>query len=390
MKIVSTPIDIFTALLIFVIGGLLLLNIGRQFKTALSHCALLYVWHTLFCFTYLWYVLNYGGDALEYYTKASTGNLKFDYGTAAVNYLTAIIVQPLALSLLGTFLVFNIFGTIGLLAFDSCLRTATQDKSKKIRRLAAWIVLLPSISFWSSAIGKDALSFMAAGLALWSALNLRRRTTVMVLAIAVMLLVRPHMAGMMVLGLTVASLLDPTAPVGKRLILGMIAAAISGTLIPFALNYAGVGEQANAEDVTDYIQSRQTYNLEGGGAVDIASMSLPEKMVTYVFRPFIFEAKNFTSLFSAIENLILVYLFYAWIRSMLRGQKITQQANRAFMWTYSIMAWTVLALTTANLGIAMRQKWMFMPMLMFLLISAIGRKKRSPADMHAGLTRISN
>ena len=51
--------------------------------------------------------------------------------------------------------------------------------------------------------------------------------------------------------------------------------------------------------------------------------------------------------------------------------------NRKFMWVYAGLAWLVLAMTTANLGIAVRQKWMFAPMLIFLLISLIGKEKKS-------------
>jgi len=36
----------------------------------------------------------------------------------------------------------------------------------------------------------------------------------------------------------------------------------------------------------------------------------------------------------------------------------------------------MLATTTANLGIAMRQKWMFLPCLIFLLLSVIGAKNK--------------
>lgn len=41
------------------------------------------------------------------------------------------------------------------------------------------------------------------------------------------------------------------------------------------------------------------------------------------------------------------------------------------MWWYALIAWVLLSMTTANLGIAMRQKWMFVPVLVFLLISII-------------------
>jgi hypothetical protein len=37
-------------------------------------------------------------------------------------------------------------------------------------------------------------------------------------------------------------------------------------------------------------------------------------------------------------------------------------------------------LTTANLGISVRQKWMFAPMLIFLFISFIGRPRQHAAE----------
>ena len=67
---------------------------------------------------------------------------------------------------------------------------------------------------------------------------------------------------------------------------------------------------------------------------------------------------------------------------MRKGKRSDLGENRAFMWVYALMAWGILAMTTANLGIALRQKWMFAPMLIFLFISVIGRKKQETYVWH--------
>ena len=59
---------------------------------------------------------------------------------------------------------------------------------------------------------------------------------------------------------------------------------------------------------------------------------------------------------------------------MLRGVKTSLGESRIFMWSYSLISWLILAMTTANMGIALRQKWMFAPFLIFLLISIIAKK----------------
>ena len=140
-----------------------------------------------------------------------------------------------------------------------------------------------------------------------------------------------------------------------------------------------------------YIEGRQGHNLKGGGAVDISSMSPPVQMFTYLFRPTLIEARNLVSLAAALDNTILLFLFVAggWaiLKKPLPPHLLTH--NRMFLWIYSFCAWLILAMTTANLGIALRQKWMFAPMLIFLLISVIGRS-RYPAESVAPAIEGSN
>lgn len=380
MDLASSPLQIISAILVFLLGALMAPVIGRRFQASRGRSLAIYLWHTLFCLTYGWYAQTYGGDAIGYYREALQGGIEFDVGTAGVHYLTMLVVQFFGLSFLGTFLFYNILGSIGLLAFDACLRSATQDKTRNTRRLATLIIFLPSVSFWSSAIGKDALSFMATGLALWAALELNRRTVLMGIAVAVMLLVRPHMAGMMMMALTIAVLVQRKASPMRKLLLGAVAAAAAAVMVPFALQYAGVGESNDAEALMSYVESRQASNMEGGSSVDIAAMSLPMKLFTYLFRPVIFEARSIFSLAAAVDNLILLYLFVMGGRVLFRSRKAVYWGSRTFLWTYSLLAWLILALTTANLGIAMRQKWMFAPMLIFLFISAIGRARVLPVE----------
>jgi len=380
MNLFSTPWHIISIILVFIIGATVAISLRRTFKCSSARALILYVWHALFSVVYALYVIANSGDAIMYYRLSLTDNIVFELGTRGVALFTSFFTQGFGLSLLGTFLIFQIFGFIGLLAFDAALRQVTVDKSRQIRRLATLIVFLPSISFWSSAIGKDSLSFMAMGLALWAALNLKRRVLLMVIAILVMLFVRPHMAGMMVIGLAGSMVFQRNTSIIQRIIFGAAALAATAVLVPLGLNYAGVGENASSDEVFNYIDGRQLQNLEGGSSVDIASMNLPMKLFTYLFRPLPFEANSIFSLLASVDNMILLFLFITGIRAALKKKLPIQFAahNRMFLWIYCFVAWFILASTTANLGIAMRQKWMFAPMLIFLLISLIGKEKKRP------------
>lgn len=377
MIIFASVADLFSVILILIAGLYFSVIAGKNFLLNSSRVFVIYTWHSFFSFFYLLYVINFNGDAIGYFNAAKEPLYNFEFGTTFIVFITSFLTQILGLSLLGCFLVFNFFGVVGLLAFDGCLQAAC--KNKNIKRLATLIIFLPSVSFWSSAIGKDSISFMAVGLALWAALNLKRRLGLMTFAVVAMLLVRPHMAGMMVIALAVASLVDSRASLPKKAFMGILAAASAVVMVPFALKYAGVGDVVDVESVSSYIDTRQSHNMEGGGGIDIASMSLPEQFFSYMFRPLVFEINSVFSAAAALDNLILLFLFAAGGWAMLKGKRSDLGENRVFMWVYALMAWGILAMTTANLGIALRQKWMFAPMLIFLLISVIGRRKPLPS-----------
>lgn len=366
-----------SAFIVFVCGFLIAQRASNYFGVKQRYSVFLYLWHTVFCLVYLWYVTNNGGDALKYYQIAALGEFELKLGSHSVYMINSVFAYGLSFSLLGVFLVNNIFGFLGLLAFQGSLGFATKNKSKRIKQLGMLIVLLPSISFWSSALGKDSLSFMATGFALWAALKLDKRAVLMAFAIFMMFLVRPHMAGMLVIALAFSMVLSAKVNILPRVVIGTAALVIAAVLVPFALQYAGVSDPNSAESVMEYMEGRQGANMGGGSSIDIASMSLPMKLFTYVFRPSLIEASNVFTLAAAIDNLILLYLFIAGGYALIKKKTEKFSENRKFMWIYVALAWFVLAMTTANLGIAVRQKWMFAPMLIFLLISLIGKEKKS-------------
>jgi len=369
--------DVISSLSVFLFGLIFFISIRRQFSSRLSRVAFLYLWHSFFCIVYMLYVINNGGDALMYYNSGVDQGFAFSLGTDAVRYIVFLLTQLFGLSFLGCSLFFHLIGFVGLLAFDAALREVTWYKSRYIRLSATLIVFLPSVSFWSVGLGKDPFSFLATGLALWAALDTRRRWRLFVVSLLAMLLVRPHMAGMLGLGLAGSYILQRGVPFVQRILLGTAALAASAVLVPLGLNYAGLGDQAGADDLINYIENRQEKNLDGGSSVDIASMNILMKLFTYMFRPMFFDANGMAGLAASLDNIVIFSLFIVggWAAFRNRLPVHFDGHNRTFLWMYSALAWLVLASVTANLGIAVRQKWMFLPMLIFLLISLIGHSR---------------
>ena len=172
--------------IIFAAGLIICFYFGKKLTITLSKVLLLYIWHTTFCIIYYFYTDNNGGDAVDYFLHAKNNPLEFGVGTIFIRKMVYPLVNFFHLSMISTFLVFNIFGTIGLLFFSHCLFLATHQKKAYVKMLAWTIILLPSLSFWSSAIGKDSLSFLSISLLLWASLNLKKRLFTIVVAFTIM------------------------------------------------------------------------------------------------------------------------------------------------------------------------------------------------------------
>jgi len=376
MDLFATPWDLISPFLVWALGLPVASWLGRQFGQTQKRSWFLYVWHTLWCIAYLFYTLSNGGDSLSYYTTGSQGLVEFSFGTGAVGYLTYFLASPLQLSYPSCFLVYNIVGLVGFIGLDAILRQLTVLQSILLKRLAALVILLPSVSFWSSSIGKDGFAFSAAVLALWAALDLRRRIPVMVLAVLAMLLVRPHVAGFLLLALAVDSVFNRQLPLIRRTGILLIVLVAATWLLPLATQYAGVDEINTTEGASAYIEQRQGYNQAGGGGIDISSMSLPIQLFSYLLRPAFFDVNSLFSFSAAIDNFILLVIFSLAAAGFLLGRRIQSQVSTVFLLTYSSLAWIVFSITTANLGISIRQKWMFLPMLLYLAFSLAGRSRR--------------
>ena len=188
-------------------------------------------------------------------------------------------------------------------------------------------------------------------------------------AFLAMFMVRPHIAAMMIMSFVIYFIIKSKTHVIFKVVTIPIILIASIITLQFVQQYVGLGD-LSVEGIDKYVNKRQGYNLEGGSSVDIASMSYPMQMFTYVFRPLPFEAHSIVALITSIENtILLLLLLYISFKSKFNLRILLEDKN-LWLFTYAFLTCTVLALTTANLGIATRQKWMFMPVVLYLLIYA--------------------
>lgn len=353
---------------------------AKIFSLTLQRAIILFIWHTFFSFVYAWYVSKFGGDANYYYNSSQDENYLFGFSTTFIIFISSFLLDFVNLSFISMNILFGIFGVIGLFAFDSSLRFVTKDANKKFKLLATIIVFLPSASFWSSGLGKDSISFMAINLILWACFNLRNRKWIFIIGITSLFLIRPHIAIILFFSFTATLILNNNLKIFNRIALFLIFLIIGLSVLPLGLEIIGFRKDLTFNNVIVFVESRQNFNWEGwSGGIDIRDMSLPSKLFMYLFRPLPFEVHSFTALCASLENIFLLYLFALGLIAMLNnkgGVVINPDLNTLFFLIFSITTLLLLSNTTANLGIAARQKWMILPFLIVLFISYFAQNKR--------------
>lgn len=367
---------VFSAFLVLLTGLWVAIVQRRIFLIGYQRAIFFYFWHTAFCLFYFSFSLTNPADSKTYYLISLTYDAGLTFGTRGIYFFTAFFSAGLGLSYGGTFFVYNILGFVGMLAFASALQEVARGTSLRKNPLILILILLPGLSFWSSAIGKDALTFMATGLATWGALNLAHRYPALVASTLAFLMARPHMAGILMAALVLALLYTSNLGLIKKMLLLMVAIPSAALAVTFGAQFAGLGDATSFGDVTEYFEARQGHNLEGGGSVDIASMSVTMRLLTYLYRPFFFDAVGLFGLLASFENLIIAIVTLSAILLRLLGRKTSLGGFALiFFVTFSVASLYVLANTTANLGIALRQKWMFLPMVLILSVSILFKAK---------------
>ncbi len=387
VEFASSGWHIVAAFVTWVLGALASLCFAGSFGVRRNMSFSLYAWHTLFCFLYLAYISNFGGDSISYYLRSFESDLTFSFGSGFVRYFTSFFSVYLNFSILNVFLVFNIIGFVGLLAFYGALRSASESAKAPVRRLAVFLVFLPSVSFWSVALGKDAIAMLSIGLALWASIYIKRRFLLLVLAVTLMFLVRPHVAAIFLASMTLFFTFSKSASYRARLFAGFLTVISAFVIVPFALDYAGLSNPADVDAVVSYVEDKQENYQNTGSGVDLSVMPMPVQLFTYLFRPLPIEATNIFSLFVSIENTLIMMVIFSSLILYFKKKSFLPE-NYLFLISFSFLSWVILAVVTPNLGIAVRQKWMFLPALLYVSVYVLASFRACPDAQDAQVDRF--
>ena len=326
--------------------------------------------HFIITFASYGFILGSVADAKHYYSESVSitdwGLSYLSNGTSFIVFLNYMLVQWFQLSFLGCFLVFSFISYLGCLKLFDVIIDLT-DRKYNVSYL---FLLLIGTHFWTVSLGKDALMFYAMCCLCYNIYFDKPRSHY-ILPLMLIGFIRLHVLIFVLVGGGVSYVFTnkKIKTQTKFVFAGLVLVALL-FLIPFFLKEIAV---TNISDIEGKLQSSMNANVEGGAGIDLKDANLIVKWFSYMFRPFVFEARNPMFLVSALENLVWLYIFFI----IIRGLFFDKIKTNYILWSYIgiILACTLpLAYTLANFGISMRQKIMIFPF--FLILFFIVKKHR--------------
>jgi len=312
--------------------------------------------------------------------------LPFYTDTMFIRLLTGIIYTFTGPTLLGGYLIYSWLAFWGLFGFyRAFVMTVPGGRSRSYARL---LFFLPSMLFWPSGIGKESWMVFVLGIASLGVAHLFTGRIVRGLAItstglAGVLVVRPHMAGIVGIAIAIAYVVGG-AKAGDRRVSPVARGAVIVTVVvgaAFLLSQATtfISDALKTEDgltsltgIQSALEATADRTATGGSTFFVPSIiespaSAPLAIVTVLFRPFLFEATSIGLLVASIEGAFLLMLTltrFRGIASAFRNLRRLPYATYALAYSgMFIIAYSSLA----NFGLLTRQRVQLLPFFLMIL-----------------------
>lgn len=311
-------------------------------------------------------------------------------GTQFTEGLTALVYVMTGPSKMSGFVVFSLLAFIGTAYFVKAACLAVPGLMT--RRYALLCVLAPSLVYWPSSIGKDALLIFLLGIATYGIARIlsQEALTVPVLMVAAGLIgaayIRPHMVGIWLGGAFPALLVallrgrDPwgrgvSRPLNRALLIPIIfVAGVGLVLVSLAtVRYLdpGAADDEAASSITSIVDETTRRTVQAGSAFEPPDISNPARWpyasVRTLTRPLLIEARGAAQLFTALElSIFLGLCAVSWRRLLSMPKLIFTYPYVAFAMTTMFLCG--LAFTSfANLAILARQRSIVMAFMLLIV-----------------------
>lgn len=347
---------------LYIITFLLFALIAKHKEVKVYIIFSIFLFHSILCFFFYIYTLYNVSDASTYYFFSL-----YDYNCSSYfenrfgykNTLSFVnLLQKLGLNYLGVFIVFNFIGSIGIIFLYLSLKIINFSNERYVNYLIYFIIFFPSLHFWSSGIGKDAIVFCFTTIIFYLFLN-KKSYFYILLCILTIFLVRPYCAILITLALLVHYLYINQNTLRNKLIVSVFFLFIIISFNQYFLNLIYFSEIFNFKNIIQYINNQRSYLQTDSQNLNIINIFY--EPIIYLFKPIILNTKSNLLLISSVENIILLLIsIYIFSKINLKNLYNLIIKKNIFFFCYFLLILIPLSLTTLNYGLIVRLKIMIL------------------------------
>lgn len=295
------------------------------------------------------------------------------YGTEFVRSVSGAVLFFIGPAMFAEFVVFALFSFAGLVGFAYAFRRAYP--TAPMSRYLVWIWVFPSLWFWPSSIGKEALLLMGLGMAVMGFVGRGRRINwpFFIAGLVLMFGVRPQVAAVFFVAVIASQWFSFEGRwTGRKLMQAVFLLVIGLIFISYAMRSVGL-EDFDVEGIQEYVEGDKAREITRGTSVGVVNPGLkgiPMAVFNVLARPLPWEASNPLVLISSLEVLSLWTIVFLRRRNLARSLRYWRsdrmlRLSIAFVLMYSAS----LGMMLFNVGIIARQRIFLFPFL-FLLLEA--------------------
>jgi hypothetical protein len=352
-------------------------------RVKIVYMTMIYLIHVAACVVY--FQRSVGGNAdsfLYYYDPYQNYQDGFNLGTQGMIYIVQYLKQTVGGTYLDFYLLFQVIGFLGI----TLLLRVFEEIHDELRIPPApyfyALIAVPSLHFWSSALGKDAPFLLATSLALWASMRLPRRAKALIAALLLMLFIRPQVAVVAAAALSLAVVVGKGLSAYMRIALFVMAVAGTGLAVTMLQSTYAV-DLTSAESIGQQFE-RIEMVLDSDDAGNTAVRgNFAVKLLSLLFRPLFFDANELFALIASLESVLLIWVV---LLLVIRLRDVFQLFRNVFFARYAVIygLGMTMFLATAywNVGLGLRQKWtMMIPMYLVLLVAVIAVRRARERSM---------
>jgi hypothetical protein len=353
---------------------------------------LLYLVHIAAAVAYYQLVQSSVADTWLYYFDPYDiyGQEGFGSNTLLIVWLVQFPKSYVGGSYLDYFLVFQAIGFAGLATLMRVFEEVYEEMGVEQPFYTYLVLLMPSIHYWTSAIGKDSLFFFALCISFWAAMNYKRRFIVLGVGLMLMLAIRPHIAIVAGAAFTLAVLIDKNTRLLIKVPLFLAGVAVTAYAALSLRNTFGI-DVTNADVFSDVLAGRDALLTTEDAGRSVVSGNYFFLLISLLFRPFFFDAPGMFGFVASLEN-VLVLAFISALAAFSRTM-VTLFRRVPFI-RYTLVATVVITLVLTlgyyNIGLGIRQKaTMILPGILVLFVTTLAYRRaqriaQAPLPMVAG------